>query len=74
MPVGMFSLRVDGRDHRSGDANCPGCVSINKQSYPRPHKDFGQTCLGLIHAERLLKASNEPITVFVCDTCFANPR
>jgi hypothetical protein len=69
-----FCLRVGGRDHASNEANCPGCDSIETEQYPRPHKDFGTSCLGLIHAERLLNSNNEQIVVLVCDTCFANPR
>jgi hypothetical protein len=54
----------------TGDANCPGCESIENEQYPRPHKHFGTSYLGSVHAERFV---NEMKTVRTCDTCFANP-
>jgi hypothetical protein len=69
-----FGLRVSGREHGCGDANRPGCESIETERYPRPHRDFGGSCLGLVHAERLVNETNKAKTVLVCDTCFANPR
>jgi hypothetical protein len=69
-----FVLRVSGREHGAGDADCPGCKSIETERYPRPHRDFGGSCLGLVHAERFVNETNKAKTVLVCDTCFANPR
>jgi hypothetical protein len=69
-----FGLRVGGRDHEWDNADCPGCESIDNQQYPRPHKNFGSNCLGLVHAESVTNATNEVKTVLVCDTCFANPK
>lgn len=30
-----------------------GCEAIDNQQYPRPHKEFGTNCAGLVHAERV---------------------
>ena len=63
-----FAFRVFGRDHEWSDANCSGCESIDNEQYPRPHKDFGTNCLGLVHAERFVNERNEVKTVLACDT------
>lgn len=70
----VFTLRTTGRDHGWNDPNCPGCESIDNKQYPRPHKDFGTSCLGMVHAERLKNDTGELKTVLLCDTCFANPK
>jgi hypothetical protein len=70
----IFSLRVDGRDHGWGDANCQGCEPIESARYLRPHTEFGTSCPGLVHSERLLGEADEAKTILVCDTCFTNPQ
>jgi len=74
MRDGTFAFWVSGRDHRWDDANCPGCESIDNQQYPRPHKDFGTSCLGLVHAERVVNDTNEVKAVLSCDVCRVNPK
>jgi len=69
----QFRLRVQSRDHSQGDAHCPGCESVKNQQYPRPHRAFGTSCLGLVHAERVKDETEELKTVLVCDVCSANP-
>jgi hypothetical protein len=61
----IFGLRVHGRDHGQGDPNCPGCEAIDNKPFPRPHKEFGTSCLGLVHAERLTNNRNEVKKVLV---------
>ena len=39
---------------------------------PLPHKDFGSTCEGLVHAERFVNNLGEVEVALVCDKCFAN--
>ena len=70
----IFRLRNFGRDHTSHDTDCPGCEPIGDQQYPRMHKHFGTTCLGLVHAERLADGTDEGTTVLVCDVCYGNPK
>jgi hypothetical protein len=70
---GVFRFRNSGREHTFSDTDCRGCEPLNGERYPRPHKDFGATCLGLIHAERLETGADDSKTILVCDTCFDNP-
>jgi hypothetical protein len=72
MPDGNFAFRVSGREHRSDDVNCLGCESIDNREYPRPHRDFGTNCRGLVHAERVAD-DGKLKTVLSCDVCRVNP-
>jgi hypothetical protein len=67
----VVRFRVFGRDHVRGDPACSGCDQIDGKQYPRRHTDYEDTCLGLVHAERL---AAEEKTIFWCDVCFANPE
>lgn len=69
-----FRLRVLGREHVNNDVRCQGCEPIGNKQFPRPHKDFGSGCLGLVHAERVESDTDDAKTVIVCDVCFANPK
>jgi len=67
-----FAFRTAGRDHEVGDLYCKGCASMERERYPRPHREYeGVTCLGLIHAE---KFDGPARTIYHCDVCNANPR
>jgi len=74
MPEGRFRFRVFGRDHVWYDASCPGCELVDGKQYPRPHKEFGTGCTGLVHSETVTSGSAAPKTILVCDVCFANPK
>ena len=69
-----FRFRVSGRDHVWYAANCPGCEEVDGEHYPRPHKEFGTSCTGLVHVETVTGQGAAPKTIFVCDVCFANPK
>ena len=71
----IFRFRTAGRDHEAGNKNCPGCESVPRHPYPRPHRDYGSTCLGLVHAETLAKTTSEPLrTIYSCDVCNGAPE
>lgn len=71
----IFRFRTAGRDHEAGNKNCPGCESVPRHPYPRPHRDYESTCLGLVHAETLANTDREPSkTIYRCDVCNANPE
>ena len=56
-----------------GDSACSGCESIAGKFYPRPHADYGSTCLGLIHSETLRDPTDQQVkTIYSCDLCNAN--
>jgi hypothetical protein len=69
-------FRLGGRDHISGDPNCPGCESIRGEHRPKQHRDYGSTsCLGLVHAERFeCPIGNASQIAYVCDVCYMNPE
>jgi hypothetical protein len=69
-----FRFRVSGQDHVWSDPQCPGCATVDEKQYPCPHRDFGSTCLGLIHAEQLVESAGQMETIRTCDVCFANPQ
>jgi hypothetical protein len=71
----IFRFRTVGRDHEAGNKSCPGCEEASRQAYPRPHRDYGSTCLGLVHRETLAETDREPSrATYMCDVCNTNPE
>lgn len=69
----IFRFRTVGRDHEAGNQSCPGCESVSRPTYPRPHREYGTSCLGLVHVETLAETEREPSkTIYSCDVCNVN--